>query len=227
MSDVITKSAHSKILRALDRTQFTQLAFDIIYSTEGDAFAKIIFLDRPEFTFSIGEAGPEAPYGARMFACKCTPGILWAEEASGADNWSDLANRLQAWTRNIRDELAESSPIYNEFEKFRKEMMEKIEKVKAGVNERFSDSEQTKLSDRLTKLEEEFKAFREKDEIREKEFNAIKRELKGLKTSLKDTPKKTWLRMASGKLFTIGQKIFSTPAGQKIMAKATDRLLGP
>jgi hypothetical protein len=217
----ITKSRVKQILEVLGESYFTSAGFNVVFPDEGRHWAIATFLDDPKYVFHLNDGYRDD------FKVEFTPGNVRVSTEAETKDFNDVLVYLKQWTKNIKDELAASSPLYDELENLKKEFAEKLNEHVKDSQQHFTKNEVEGLEVRLKDLAKNFDELREQQIITAHELKIAKDMLEELQANLTKMPKKTWYRTAGSKIIEVAGKYFMSEQGQKLLGNISAKLLSP
>lgn len=240
----LKSSVINRILEELDSEDFCKEDFEIQEPGNSKSLVKIIFPARPEYYFEIIETvvtkkrkevsafsaipgfNQEYEEEENVILTTESPGdykIIESKKLSSLDN---AINRIQAWTRNIKEEITISSldnetSVEEDLEWFKEKVNDDIERP----NEPFTQDEIQVLSEKLDSLKERIDDLEIQldngNNLKEQAENTIQR----TKDDLEKYPRGIWYRTAGNKLLNLMKTILKTQEGRQLVTETIKSLL--
>ena len=92
--------------------------------------------------------------------------------------------------------------------------------------EAFNEEELFDIQEKFQRMEQEFSALKERQEITEEQFEMLLSTIAELNREAPNLPKKTWYRSAGQKMITVSEKVLGSKAGQGVIGDGVRKLLG-
>jgi hypothetical protein len=218
----LRNSLIAKIWSALERSPFTIADFNVEFGDgrSNGYLVQITFRHQPAFSF-IGKEN----YKTEVFTTEA-PGEYKKIEQMALASLSDIPERITVWTRNLRDELRVTIPVYSELDDLRDLIERHVRETVDKPDVPFSNEEADELRSKLDDLANRFREMQEKSEITEQELNRLNQELVSIKANLTAYPKGIWYKTATNKIWAVVSKIGTSQESRQVIAKAAQKMLG-
>lgn len=240
----LNRSFVKELKMTLEESSFS--ADDFSFSSEGqECLVAITFLHYEAFQVSVKEIeyekelkvskpiqsdpftiawrnpkGDETEYSTdkvKAFEIAMSPGKLKAKNIYETDDLSHLKYDLKDWCYHIEQELL---VIYAEEPLCDAQLSEQIDEMfpekMFGSDERFNESELSKLKESLSSLKERIRKMREECDISEDQIKELESALDKAEGNSHSFPKGAWLRFNKKKITNALKKIFSAPEVRKL-----------
>lgn len=215
----ITKTRIKQIQDVLAESYFTSAGFITSFPDQGDSLAVVTFLDNPKFEFYLKDNYREG------FKVEYMPGNVKLSTAFIIKEFGECLEQIKNWITNVRNELAASSPLYDELENLKKEFADKLDEHVKDSSQHFTKIEMQNLESRLDEIRKNLDELREQQIITARDLELAKDMLHELQANLDKMPKKTWYRAAGGKIIEVMGKFVMSEQGQKLIGNVSAKLL--
>jgi cell fate (sporulation/competence/biofilm development) regulator YlbF (YheA/YmcA/DUF963 family) len=192
----LRNSLIAKIWSAIEKSPFTPADFDVHFGNDKSDLVSIEFRHRPEYRFCLEENYKHE------FIVRTSPGEHKKDEAVRVENPSAVPDLIIAWSRNIRDELRTSIPVYSELEELREIIEKHVSEHIENPSDSFTETEANELRQKLDELLSKFEEMQQKSEITEQELNRLSQELTSIKANLNSYPKGVWYKTAANRIWS-------------------------
>lgn len=215
----LRNSVIAEVWASIDNSPFSPADFQVV--TDGrDSLLKIIFRYNSAYKFIFNK------FGVDGYIVTVSPGRHETEERIQLDSPSKIADQVLARTKNIRDELRATIPVYSELDSLRETVEKHVREHVDHPEQPFSQEEAGELRVKLDDLMAKFQEMQERHELTEKEVNRLNQEIDSIKTNLSGYPKGTWYKTAANKIWTAVSKVGTSKESRQVLAKAAQNLLG-
>jgi len=209
----------AKIWNSLEQSPFTPADF-IVDLNRSDALLLVTFRHSPAFKFTATET-----YKGELFAT-CSPGAYKATERVQLNTLAELPDLVLNWSRNVRDELRTTVPVYSELDALRETIEKHINEHIESPETPFSNDEAEELRAKLDELAEKFQQMQEHNELTQQEVNRLNQEITAIKANLAAYPRGVWYKTAANKIWIAVSKVGTSKESRQVLAQAAQKLLG-
>lgn len=215
----LRNSVIADVWSAIERSPFSPADFQVI--TDGrDSLLKITFRHNAAYTFTLSKSG------SKGYMVVASPGEHETQEYTSVDNPSEAPDQILNWTRNIRDEMRSTIPVYSELDELRETIERHVKEHVDNPQQPFSQEESDELRGKLDDLMAKFQEMQERHELTQQEVNRLNQEITAIKANLSGYPKGTWYKTAANKLWLAVSKVGTSKESRQVLAKAAQKLLG-
>lgn len=215
----LRNSLIAKIWASLEKSPFTVADFEVTFGDEDAKLCVIKFRHRKGYFFVVWISE------GRVCVTEA-PGEHRNEESEVVHSFDSVPARILSWTRNVRDELRTTVPVYAEIDELRKIIDEHVAQNVPDPSGHFSKEEADDLRQKLDELSARLEQLVEKDQLTQQELNRLNQEISSLKANVGGYEKGTWYKTAASKLWITVTSIISSPEGRKVLTQATQKALG-
>lgn len=217
----LRNSLVSKIWAAIEKSPFTAADFNVYFDDDrNQALLLIEFRYDSNFYFKVYENHD----GEEIL--NVSPGKYKREEVSHLSSLSKIPEEINSWTRNIRDELRATIPVYTELDLIREKIERHVAEHIENPETPFSKEEADKLKEKLDEVMTRFQELQQRSNITEQELKRLNREIDSIKSNLNAYPRGVWYKTAANKIWATISKITTSQESRQIMAQAAKKLLG-
>jgi hypothetical protein len=213
----LTGKSLKEIYDSIDSTFFTAAAFQIETPDKGPLII-LKYRDNEDYFFRM-----EKQQNGYSFTYR--PGDVLRTDSSDGSYFGHAHSKIRDWCNNILAELKVGNPFYDELQKVKAELSQKLDELYSDNKANFSPKEISALQAHLNDLSNRFDEFKKQNAVNEEELSELKRTLEALKSTLGNMPKKTWIRSAGNKLMDLSAKMLGSKAVQKLLIDAGHKLL--
>jgi hypothetical protein len=215
----LRNSVIAAVWSAIERSPFSPADFQVITDNR-DFLLKITFRHAPTFTFTLNKSGSDS------YTIVISPGEHEVQEYKRVASPSDAPDQVLMWTRNIRDELRTTIPIYSELDELRETIENHVKEHVSDPQAAFSPDEADELREKLDELMSKFQQMQERHELTQQEVNKLNQEITAIKANLNGYPKGVWYKTAANKLWLAVSKVGTSKESRQVIAQAAQKLLG-
>lgn len=215
----LRNSLRVQIWAAIEKSPFTVADFDVKFD-EDDELLRIVFRYDKNYFLAITE-----DYKRQLYSQE-SPGEHRKLERYALSDHGEIPTRIGAWSKNVRDELRSTIPVYGDLDEL-KETLEAF--IKGNVKDpdsTFTPSEADILRQKLDELSARFEEMQQRNQLTEQELNKLNQEIASIKVNLSSYPKGTWYKTAANKLWTTANKIVTSKESRQLLADAAKKMLG-
>ena len=215
----LRNSVIADVWTAIEKSPFSPADFQVV--TDGrDSLLKITFRHNSAYTFTLNKARSDS------YMVIVSPGEHETQEHTLVDNPSQVPAQVLSWTKNIRDELRTTIPVYSELDQLRETIERHVKEHVDNPQQPFSQEESDELRSKLDDLLAKFQEMQERHELTQQEVNRLNQEIAEIKSNLSGYPKGTWYKTAANKLWLAVSKVGTSKESRQVLAKAAQNLLG-
>lgn len=215
----LRNSVIAAVWSAIERCPFSPADFQIVTDSR-DLLLSITFRHNSAYTFSLSKSGPDT------YLISASPGEHETRELKRVDNPSEAPGEVLIWTKNIRDELRATIPVYSELDELRETIERHVKEHVENPQQPFTQEESDELRGKLDELMAKFQEMQENHELTQQEVNRLNQEIAALKANLSGYPKGTWYKTAASKLWLAVSKVGTSKESRQIISKVANKMLG-
>lgn len=210
----------AKIWSSIERSPFTPADFEVDTSGEDGVLLSIVFRHAPQYSLVVKENWKGE------ISTALSPGEYKKTETIFPTELHKLPDIVTTWSRNVRDELRTSLPVYSELDAIREALERHINEHVEHPEKPFTEGEADDLREKLDALMEKFCEMQERNELTEQELNRLNREIASIKENLPSYPKEVWYKTAANRIFSAVGKVSTSKESRQVLAQAAQKLLG-
>lgn len=215
----LRNSVIAAVWNAIERSPFSPADFQVVTDNR-DSLLSITFRHNSAYTFALSRSGSD------HYLVSASPGEHETRELKRVDNPSEAPGEVLIWTKNIRDELRSTIPVYSELDELRETIEKHVKEHVDNPQQPFSQEESDELKGKLDELMAKFQEMQERHELTQQEVNRLNQEITAIKANLSGYPRGTWYKTAANKLWLAVSKIGTSKESRQVIAKAAQKLLG-
>ena len=216
----LRNSSIAKIWAALEKSPFTVADFDVSFNDDGGNLCLIRFRHDPAYFLQVQSGGDNR---ARVIE---SPGEYRTQDLRVLESFEGVPGRIASWTRNVREELRTTLPVYAELDELRRVIDEHVKNNVKDPDAPFSPTEAETLKTALDELTRKLEELAEKNELTQQELNRLNQEIASLKANVGSYPKGTWYKTAASKLWITARCVVTSPEGRKVLTQVAGKALG-
>ena len=215
----LRNSLIAKIWAALEKSPFTVADFDVSFSDDDDKLCLIRFRHDQAYFLQVQS---DADNRATVIE---SPGEYRTQDRVLV-SFEGVPGRIASWTRNVRQELRTTLPVYAELDELRRVIDEHVKNNVKDPDAPFSPIEAETLKTALDELTRKLDELAEKNELTQQELNRLNQEIASLKANVGSYPKGTWYKTAASKLWITVRSVVTSPEGRKVLTQVAGKALG-
>lgn len=202
---ILRRGALEELRRGLNRGFLTSHSFDIGANAADGTLVRVVFKDRPDFTFSLLHPETEVNQSKSWRSVESPGRHFTTAETYEHAQFQQAFGSVYGWMDRVAEEVLLEAKAHNDtslIDELRRNVEETADSL-PEPDKPFTSQELEDWSQRLTSLLSRLSELELKSEIQNGRVEQLSRQLDELKKQGTTVPKRTWLKSAGNKILDL------------------------